>query len=93
MEPSASEKTLYDAVMSVDRWTQTIVAFHLPPGLDIVMGDICGGASSTSMARQVLRWRQDSPEEAALLWSALGSANRDIVTAMFALCEEAKVCD
>jgi hypothetical protein len=30
-------------------WSQTIRPFNLPYGMDIVLGDVCGGSSSTSM--------------------------------------------
>ena len=30
-------------------WSQTIRPFSLPYGMDIVLGDVCGGSSSTSM--------------------------------------------
>jgi phosphomevalonate kinase len=31
------------------QWDQNILPFQLPEGLDIVMGDVCGGSSSSSM--------------------------------------------
>lgn len=30
-------------------WSQTIRPFSLPYGMDVVLGDVCGGSSSTSM--------------------------------------------
>jgi len=33
-------------------WSQTIRPFNLPYGMDVVLGDVCGGSSSTSMVRQ-----------------------------------------
>jgi len=32
-------------------WSQTIRPFSLPYGMDVVLGDVCGGSSSTSMVR------------------------------------------
>lgn len=34
-------------------WSQTIRPFNLPYGMDVVLGDVCGGSSSTSMVRQI----------------------------------------
>lgn len=59
-------------------WSQTIRPFALPYGMDIVLGDVCGGSSSPSMARQVLRWRNDKPALAEKVWDTLASANTEI---------------
>lgn len=40
---------LYSTVRDPSLWNQSIVPFHLPVGMDIVMGDVCGGSSSSSM--------------------------------------------
>jgi phosphomevalonate kinase len=49
MEPGVSSKGVYEAVTSADKWTHKITPFSLPSGFDIMMGDVCGGSSSTSM--------------------------------------------
>jgi ERG8-type phosphomevalonate kinase len=40
---------LYSTVRDKSLWDQDILPFHLPNGMDIVMGDVCGGSSSSSM--------------------------------------------
>ncbi len=43
---------LYAAVMTSDGaagWSQSVKPFQLPPGLVLVLGDVCGGSSSSSM--------------------------------------------
>jgi phosphomevalonate kinase len=42
---------LYTTVINTKhrQWNQKIIPLSLPPGLDIVMGDVSGGSSSTSM--------------------------------------------
>ena len=40
---------LYSTVRDRSLWDQDILPFHLPCGMDIVMGDVCGGSSSSSM--------------------------------------------
>ena len=50
MEESCDASLLYAAVHTDELWYQlTIQPFHLPAGIDIIMGDVCGGSSSTSM--------------------------------------------
>jgi hypothetical protein len=44
-------KLIYSAVMNQQLWDQTISPFELPVNVNIVMGDVCGGSSSTSMVR------------------------------------------
>jgi phosphomevalonate kinase len=66
---------------SLASWSQTIRPFSLPHGVDIVLGDVCGGSSSTSMAREVLRWKRDKPQQAERVWAALASANVEIFNA------------
>jgi len=84
---SASVNALLDSKMMMQRkaqtirpggWSQTIRPFTLPYGMDIVLGDVCGGSSSTSMARQVLRWKNDKPVLAEKVWDTLSGANTEI---------------
>lgn len=52
--------------------------FKSIPGIDIIMGDVCGGSSSTSMAKEVLKWRTTSPVIATEIWTELASTNESI---------------
>jgi len=78
MEPDASSKTIYDAVMDESKWGQTVKQFSLPSNMDIIMGDVCGGSSSTSMARAVLQWRKDQPDVANEVWNTLANTNLEL---------------
>ena len=49
MEPNVDPSVLYHAVMDFDQWTQQIVPIALPTMMQLIMGDVCGGSSSTSM--------------------------------------------
>lgn len=40
---------LFATVRDSSLWNQSILPFRLPVGMDIVMGDVCGGSSSSSM--------------------------------------------
>ncbi len=70
--------TIYTAVMDRDNWTQRTQALNLPAGFDVIMGDVCGGSESTSMAKKVISWRKSGPE-AEGLWQSLGNVNTKIL--------------
>lgn len=84
MEPNPSSDIVYESVMNDALWGQTMTPFSLPPCFDIVMGDVCGGSSSTSMAREVLKWKAENPE-APTLWKTLGETNLLVYNAFVAL--------
>lgn len=46
MEPQEIASLVLD---KNDLWNQIITPFKLPSGFELVMGDVCGGSSSTSM--------------------------------------------
>ena len=66
-------------MLDADIWNQKIVSFTLPPPLSLMMGDVCGGSSSVSMAKAVLEWRRKPDSEAT--WNALADCNNHIATA------------
>jgi phosphomevalonate kinase len=43
------DDALFSCVTNEELWDQTVEALALPPGLDVVMGDVMGGSSSSSM--------------------------------------------
>lgn len=49
MNKILDSKVLHDAVENDSLWTQEVTPFSLPPHLDLIMGDVCGGSSSVSM--------------------------------------------
>ena len=71
MEPDATSKVIYQTAISREMWDQTIVPLCLPPGINIMLGDICGGSSSISMAKRVMKWLKDKPMASASVWAAL----------------------
>lgn len=52
---SCDDEMLFCIVMQPTIWNQTITNLSLPPHIDIVLGDVCGGSSSTSMVLWMLR--------------------------------------
>jgi phosphomevalonate kinase len=71
---NATVESIYSTVMDREEWTQKIQPLNLPLGFDIVMGDVCGGSESTSMAKAVLKWRKNSAS-AESKWRELGAIN------------------
>jgi len=49
LEDKVSATALHAAVTSQSLWDEQVVPLSLPPHIDIVLGDVCGGSSSTSM--------------------------------------------
>lgn len=84
LEASVSGGLLAEKVaQSGALWNQRITAFALPPGTGILLGDICGGSNSPSMAKAVLAWKSKDVEGAAsALWTQLGANNTALYEAL-----------
>lgn len=79
-------ETLYQAIMhSETDWNQEHMPITLPPGIEMVLADICGGSSSTVMAKKVLQWKKSSPAAAKELWEKLSKTNEHIISEILAL--------
>ena len=85
LEADVSSSVIHATVKDATLWTQTVSAFSLPQSLDIIMGDVCGGSSSASMAREVLKWRKEHPVDAKKTWTSLADTNTKIYEALNAL--------
>ena len=53
-------------------------AVSVPKGLKLLMCDVDCGSETVGMVKNVLKWRKDNPEDAALLWAALQKGNEDL---------------
>jgi phosphomevalonate kinase len=82
MEKDVTSREIFDAVIDKSLWTQTIDKCSLPDGLNLIMGDVCGGSSSVSMAREVLKWKATKKAEADALWAELSAANSEAYSAI-----------
>jgi phosphomevalonate kinase len=51
MNHDPNGELLASTVENKSQWDHQILPFRLPEGLDIVMGDVCGGSSSSSMVQ------------------------------------------
>ncbi|KAL8862127.1 MAG: hypothetical protein Q9178_001582 [Gyalolechia marmorata] len=62
------------------KWDMQIIkaAAKLPRGLRLVMCDVDCGSESVGMAKKVLAWRKENPDEATLLWATLQKGNEEL---------------
>ncbi|KAL8812433.1 MAG: hypothetical protein Q9223_000348 [Gallowayella weberi] len=70
-----------------NQWNMQIdkAAAGLPPGLRLVMCDVDCGSESVGMAKKVLAWREENPDEAASLWATLQKGNEDLAKELLQL--------
>lgn len=90
MDQTLSSKLLYNSVMNQNLWTQTIEKFAFPPHIDIVMGDICAGSGSVSMAKQVLSWLSQATPNEKNIWDSLAESNKLVISLLNQINEESK---
>ena len=50
----------------------------MPRGLKLMMCDVDCGSESVGMAKKVLQWRREKPDEASLLWATLQRGTDDL---------------
>ncbi|KAL8853533.1 MAG: hypothetical protein Q9221_001692 [Calogaya cf. arnoldii] len=72
-----------------DTWDMQIdrAAARLPLGLRLVMCDVDCGSESVGMARKVLSWKKEKPDEAALLWATLQKGNEELAGELLRLAQ------
>ncbi|KAL8997433.1 MAG: hypothetical protein Q9169_003296 [Polycauliona sp. 2 TL-2023] len=63
-------------------------ATMLPRGLRLVMCDVDCGSESVGMAKKVLAWRKEKPDEARLLWATLQKGNEELAGELIRLAQE-----
>ncbi|KAL8795053.1 MAG: hypothetical protein Q9182_007572, partial [Xanthomendoza sp. 2 TL-2023] len=70
-----------------NQWNMQInkAATGIPPGLRLVMCDVDCGSESVGMAKKVLAWREENPDEAASLWAMLQKGNEDLANELLQL--------
>ncbi|KAL8761182.1 MAG: hypothetical protein Q9184_002672 [Pyrenodesmia sp. 2 TL-2023] len=73
-------KALVEDSDSTNKWDMQIdkSAAVMPRGLSLLMCDVDCGSESVGMAKKVLSWRKENPEEATLLWATLQKGNEDL---------------
>jgi phosphomevalonate kinase len=70
------------ALVNSGEWDCTFTPFSLPPGLELLMADVCGGSESPSMARRILEWKKRRKVGFMddYYWKDLKRCNKRIVT-------------
>lgn len=79
LDEKVAPSVIRASVVNTEIWNQSITTFTLPPPLSLMMGDVCGGSSSVSMAKAVLEWRRKP--NSMNTWNALAECNSQICTA------------
>lgn len=72
---------LLQTITSTD-WDQKITTFTLPPFVDLVLGDVCGGSETPGMVKQVLKWKEEC---VGTLWGDLGNSNQKFTQLLLTL--------
>ncbi|KAL7529647.1 hypothetical protein ACHAXR_003071 [Thalassiosira sp. AJA248-18] len=73
---------LVDLVNGVE-WDCTVSPVSLPPGLELLMADVCGGSESPSMARKILDWKKNNRKVGFMddyYWKDLKRCNKRIAS-------------
>lgn len=64
-------------------WDCTASPVSLPPGLELLMADVCGGSESPSMARKVLEWKKNKRRTGFMddyYWKDLKRCNKKVIS-------------
>lgn len=57
----ATSEKIWNCVTERDiKWDSEVQPFYLPENLELLMADVCGGSESPSMAKRVLKWKNDT---------------------------------
>lgn len=77
---SSHLRSLIEGTNPMKHWDTQInrTAVSVPKGLKLLMCDVDCGSETVGMVKNVLNWREDNPEDAALLWAALQKGNEDL---------------
>lgn len=68
-------------------WDHSVVPIQMPPGIEVIMGDVSAGANTPSMVKQVLRWRQ-TDAAASTLWDEYAKTSDELQRGLAQLCDE-----
>lgn len=49
-------------ILKHQQWDNEVEPFSLPPGLQLVLGDVYGGSNSPTMSSNVLKWQQEQKD-------------------------------
>ena len=66
-------------------WDHSVAPFQLPPGVEVMMADVCAGAHTPSMVKKVQLWRKEHAA-AAKVWAEYSDASARLQAALLGLC-------
>ena len=66
-------------------WDHVVEPFQLPAGVEVLMGDVSGGANTPSMVKKVIAWRK-SDAGAGAMWGAYAAASDTLQNGLLRLC-------
>jgi phosphomevalonate kinase len=70
------------AVLTTSHQVANHIPFIIPPGLDLVLGDVDAGADTVSMVKQVQSWARDYPQQSARLFNELQQINQKFISSL-----------
>ena len=81
---SAGTSSLLEHIAQTTWADNLVTPLSLPPGLQILLADVCGGSESPSMARKVLSWKQSQIGASSTIphWSDLQKWNGETFDSM-----------
>ncbi|KAG6378187.1 phosphomevalonate kinase [Boletus reticuloceps] len=71
---------LSPALSPGSHWDYRTVPIHLPPLVRLLLADVSAGSDTPSLASKVLKWRQETADEADALWAAIDTSNQTLAT-------------
>ena len=77
-----STRSLLQSIVDTSWGDDLVTHLNLPPGIQILLADVCGGSESPGMARQVVNWKQQqqAAESSTILhWTDLQKLNQRVV--------------
>lgn len=63
-------------------WDYSADPVALPPGVELLMGDVSTGSETPSMVRKILQWKSDHPEGGKGLWHSINEQNGRVVASI-----------
>lgn len=78
-EDHSAVKHAIDAV-----WDMKTSSVLLPSSVSVLMGDVQQGSETPGMVRQVLKWKEENPDQSLALFSALNNANQSLAASLAA---------
>lgn len=77
--PGPEYAKLVQKLVDTADWGVRLDPCVMPPGLSLLMGDVCGGSETPKLVSTVLQWRKEKPDYSLQVWTELNHANMELV--------------